>query len=323
MINPRAVVKRRSPTYAKARPLIGLLEMILAGRAYLRPNGDTMTQAFQQTATPDGSATTTLTRDEIQRATRTFADVGYVVFPNVVSKERLSHLRARIMEEFERSSGSGGLFSGGGLISGHLNCFPGEESRFAYRALEEHGIIDVIKSLFPRSLNAVRVGCNLNLPGSVAQHYHADGPFTEDFLIANVAVVDTDLANGAIDVLPRTHRKFYKFWRYAVERAYSLTKRIPMKQGDVLIRTSNLWHRGMPNQTTNARPMLAFTFGEKGAHLDDPFGADDGKITFKPNWYRTDFVGRLRERTFVAAPITYSAYRFARSLVGNKGYSDY
>jgi len=32
-------------------------------------------------------------------------------------------------------------------------------------------------------------------------------------------------------------------------------------------------------------------------------------------------VGQLRERTFVAAPITYSAYRFVRSLVGNKGYA--
>ena len=29
----------------------------------------------------------------------------------------------------------------------------------------------------------------------------------------------------------------------------------------------------------------------------------------------------LRERAYVAAPITYSAYRFARSLYGNKGYS--
>jgi hypothetical protein len=31
-------------------------------------------------------------------------------------------------------------------------------------------------------------------------------------------------------------------------------------------------------------------------------------------------LGRLRERTTVHAPITYAAYRFARSLIGNKGY---
>ena len=42
-----------------------------------------------------------------------------------------------------------------------------------------------------------------------------DGLYLKDFLICNVAVVDTDLANGAIDVLPGTNREFYKFWRYA------------------------------------------------------------------------------------------------------------
>ena len=48
------------------------------------------------------------------------------------------------------------------------------------------------------------------------QHYHSDGLYMEEFLICNVAVVDTDLENGAIDVLPGTNREFYKFWRYAV-----------------------------------------------------------------------------------------------------------
>ena len=57
---------------------------------------------------------------------------------------------------------------------------------------------------------------NFNLPGSVAQHYHMDGLYPEEFLICNIAVVDTDLVNGAIDVLPGTNREFYKFWRYAL-----------------------------------------------------------------------------------------------------------
>jgi hypothetical protein len=68
--------------------------------------------------------------------------------------------------------------------------------------------------------------------------------------------------------------------------------------------------------------MLAFTFvkGRDEREPRDPFQVDDGKITFHPNWFRPNFLGRLRERTFVAAPSTYSAYRFVRSLVGNKGY---
>jgi hypothetical protein len=76
----------------------------------------------------------------------------------------------------------------------------------------------------------------------------------------------------------------------------------------------------MPNRSSKARPMLSVTIGERSAPPSDPF---DGDIRFHANWYRTDRLGALRERVFVAAPISYSAYRFAKSLRGDKGYSSY
>ena len=93
-----------------------------------------------------------------------------------------------------------------------------------------------------------------------------------------------------------------------------------MKQGDILVRTSNVWHRGMPNRTSVARPMLALTWEDGGSIHDDPFAVEDGKILFRPNWFRPTRLGRLRERIFVNVPISYSAYRFVASLYGNKGY---
>jgi hypothetical protein len=66
--------------------------------------------------------------------------------------------------------------------------------------------------------------------------------------------------------------------------------------------------------------MIAFTW-EKGGPEQDGFARDGGKIAFHPNWYYPTFLGRLRERAFVAAPFTYNAYRFMRSLVGTKGYA--
>ena len=258
---------------------------------------------------------------DLEALKRTFAEEGYVIFKNVVSKERLAQLRDRLQQEFDRAKTSGGLFSGGGLISGHLNCFPGEESRFVYESLEQHGIIDVVKALFPKATRLPNVGCNFNLPHSVAQHYHMDRNFLDHFIIANVAVVDTDLTNGAIDLVPGTHKKFYKFWRFAVERPHRASKRISMNQGDVMVRDSNVWHRGMPNHTELARPMLAFTWEDGGTTQGDPFQQESGKIVFRQNWYRPTRLGRLRERTFVTAPITYSAYRFVSSLLdGTKGY---
>ena len=278
-----------------------------------------MTLAANQLG-PETQQPRRLSPSEAQALQKTFEAQGYAVLENVVSKERLAALAAQIREEFDRARSGGALFSGGGLMAGHLNCFPGAGSRFAYDALLDAGVVDLIRQIMPKAAGQPNVGCNFNLPGSVTQHYHVDRPYTWDFMIANVAVVDTEIANGAIELAPGSHRKFYKFWRFAIERPHRNAVRVPMKQGDVLIRTSNLWHRGMPNLTGVARPMLAFTWEDGGSTQPDPFGVEGGKIAFRPNWYRPNLLGRLRERTFIAAPITYSAYRFARSLFGTKGY---
>jgi ectoine hydroxylase-related dioxygenase (phytanoyl-CoA dioxygenase family) len=159
------------------------------------------------------------------------------------------------------------------------------------------------------------------MPHSVAQHYHADRNYLDHFMIVNVAVVDTTIQNGAIDMIPGTHKKFYKYWKFALEGVARKSLRIEMKRGDVLVRTSNVWHRGMPNFTDVPRPMLAFTWEDGGSKHADPFQIDGGKIAFKQNWYRPTAMGRLRERIYVAAPVTYSAYRVATSLFdGSKGY---
>jgi hypothetical protein len=279
-----------------------------------------VSQVAESVVSTKGSASASAPLSNPEALKRAFAEDGYLIFRNVVSPERLTALHKLLSHEFESARTSGKLFSGGGLISGHLNCFPGEASRFAYEALEAHGIIDLVKELFPKATRMPNVGCNFNLPKSVAQHYHADRNFLDHFMIANVAVVDTTIENGAIDMLPGTHKKFYKFWRFAVERVSRRSTRIEMKQGDVLIRTSNVWHRGMPNFTAAPRPMIAFTWEDGGSTQPDPFKVEGGNIVFRQNWYRPTAIGRLRERTFVAAPITYSAFRFVTSLYGTKGY---
>jgi hypothetical protein len=244
---------------------------------------------------------------------------GYVVIRSVVPREPLAQLSQQLAEAYEHSD----KFQGGGTITGHLNCFPGRTTRFIYDALVEHGIVEAVRDLRPHESNAVRATMNYNLPGSVAQHYHMDGLYTDDFLICNIAVVDTTIANGAIDVLPGTNREFLPFWKYAVSRTYRLSTRIEMDQGDVLIRKSTLWHRGMPNRSPWPRPMMSLTFGEECAPDSDPFSTFDGDITFFPNWYSTSRLGVLRERTYAALPVTYAAYRFVKSLHGNRGYDHY
>jgi hypothetical protein len=261
---------------------------------------------------------------DIERCREHLDEDGYVVIPGVVSPERLDQLGRELRMEYEQARSSGTLFKGGGTLTGHLNCFPGARSRFVYDELEAAGVVDLVKATRPDIVDKVRATMNFNLPGSVAQHYHADDLYTEEFLICNVAVVDTTEVNGALDVLPGTHKRFYKFWRYALERKYRLSTRVPLRRGDAVLRKSTLWHRGMPNRSSEPRPMMAITFGERWSHDgDDPFAVNDGVAYFFPNWYSTSRLGELRERVYVKAPITYSTYRFVRSLYGNKGYSSW
>jgi hypothetical protein len=95
-------------------------------------------------------------------------------------------------------------------------------------------------------------------------------------------------------------------------------KRVITNRGDVVVRSSNVWHRGMTNETNVPRPMLAFTWEDGGNLAPDPFAFNNGKIRFLPNWFKLTPMGRLRERLFVKVPATYTALRFARSLVDSK-----
>jgi hypothetical protein len=259
-----------------------------------------------------------LTESEIERLQQSFASDGCFVIRDVISPERLAELHKALLEEFTAASRSGELFSGGGLVSGHLNCFPGAGARFIYDTLQERGIIDFIKRLNPTVVRMPNVGCNFNLPGSHTQHYHTDRPFTREFMIANVAVVDTVIENGAIDVIPGTHKRFYKYTQFVLERPYRNSIRVPMNRGDLLVRSSNVWHRGMPNRTSFPRPMFSLTWEDGGSNHEDPFAAEGGKIRFHPNWFKPTRLGRLREQVFVKVPIVYSALRFARSVYENE-----
>jgi hypothetical protein len=264
------------------------------------------------------SAPGKLTAGEIAAAKQAYARDGYFILRNLVAPEPLAGLHQSLSKEFDRVTASGEMFSGGGLMSGHLNCFPGAGARSIYETLQERGVIDLVRELHPNATRMPNVGCNFNLPGSHTQHWHLDRPFNRDFMIINVTVVDTTAENGATDVIPGSHQRFYKYTHFVLRGVARNNKRVVTNRGDVVVRSSNVWHRGMTNATAVPRPMLAFTWEDGGSNEVDPFSANGGKIRFLPNWFKLTPMGRLRERLFVKVPFTYSALRFARSLVDSE-----
>jgi hypothetical protein len=255
----------------------------------------------------------TLSAQQVEELARAYDSDGYVVLRDVVSRERLLGLRDALLDEFARTKSAGQLFEGGGMFSGHLNCFPGQVSRFVFESLQDQGVIDLARKLSPQAVRLPNVGCNMNLPGSSAQNNHIDGYAATAFIIINVAAVDTDESNGAMELTPGSHKRDYKYWEFVLARRPA--RRMHMKAGDVVLRSSALWHRGMPNHSAAIRPMLGFTWEDGGSKLTDPYSVHDGKIRFLFNRYNNDLSGQLRERAFAKFPKVGSGYLFVRSLL--------
>src|SRR5262245_21864643 len=127
----------------------------------------------------------------VDEYSRIFREQGYLVLRQVVPADLLARLHDELVAEFSRAKDAGELFAGGGMISGHLNCFPGVQSRFVYCALEDAGVVALVRQLSPQAVRLPNIGCNFNLPSSSAQNHHIDGYAEGAFMIVNVGVVPT------------------------------------------------------------------------------------------------------------------------------------
>jgi ectoine hydroxylase-related dioxygenase (phytanoyl-CoA dioxygenase family) len=86
-------------------------------------------------------------------------------------------------------------------------------------------------------------------------------------LVVNVLPVDVSPANGSTEIWPGTHRDTSVVIQHgdikvSAERLEAQRKIQPelqytAKAGSVVIRDMRLWHAGMPNPSTQPRPMIA------------------------------------------------------------------
>jgi ectoine hydroxylase-related dioxygenase (phytanoyl-CoA dioxygenase family) len=178
-------------------------------------------------------------------------------------------------------------------------------------------VISLLDQLVGKPVVLNGVGCNLNLPGSRVQHYHIDGEYEPDVLVVNIALVDTNLENGAIDLVPGSSKKFYRYYDFVTEGLARTGTRCSMRRGDVLIRSAAVWHRGMPNLTAVPRPMMALGYQPPATvrARSANFSAHGGRVTFTPNFYDTSIKGRAKEFMFVRVPFVHSTLRFVKSMM--------
>ena len=223
-----------------------------------------------------------------------FEKDGFIILRNFIKDENFNSLCEKVKKEVLLEFNK--LKKTGGSLMGNLNISPGVYSKKNLSAF------DIIS------------GGNLNFQYKYNQHFHTDSKFENSFLIVNVVTEDIYESNGPLEVLPGTQKERLPYWKIIFKKGL----RIFAKKGDLIIRTSNLWHRGTKNISRNPRLLLAYTFQERKG--------ENGKLEFEKNkdlkilnnLFKSNIKGILKENFYTRFSYLYKSFRLLRSIFTNK-----
>lgn len=216
-----------------------------------------------------------MAEEHLQAAKRAMAEDGFVILNSVVDLDHIALLREKMLADIEtilHREETPYQFT-----TGHIQHDPPPFPPYLFRdvLVNDMAIAVSVAVLGPRPKNAFYSG-NTNLPGSGTQPVHVDlgqlWPNLEKAhppyaLVINVPVVDMDESNGSTEIWPGTHldttmsveQETLRLPEETLERRRAVCPPIQprVKAGSILIRDMRLWHRGMPNRSDRARPMIA------------------------------------------------------------------
>ena len=161
-------------------------------------------------------------------------------------------------------------------------------------------VISVTSSVLGPGVKNVMYGGNTALPGDERQPVHSDvghlwpiesleTPHPPAQLVINVLTVDVSPENGATEIWPGTHRELGVGVGDDIKIAPDLLERrraiLPpfqptFRRGSVLIRDIRLWHAGMPNRTSEPRPMIAMIHASAWLETGNPLLFPTGTESF-------------------------------------------
>jgi ectoine hydroxylase-related dioxygenase (phytanoyl-CoA dioxygenase family) len=124
--------------------------------------------------------------------------------------------------------------------------------------------LPAVKKILGEDCDCIYTGVMLSMPGSMHQPWHQDGPHLSQHrhlpahcLNVFVPLVDLTVANGPTEFVPTTHL-FGEFEAPRNPVAVCATA------GDAVFMDYRIRHRGLGNNSTEARPLLYITYAKKG-----------------------------------------------------------
>ena len=200
---------------------------------------------------------------------------GLVILEQAVPTDVLASLRTRMDEDTEALLAFQAARGGNPRARGHLQQGPPPFAPYVSLGVTANPFaIAVSKHILGEGAYLAFYNGNTNLPGSVYQAVHLDQPHLWSpahgdaappySLIVNISPMDCHAGNGAVELWPGSHRVMDAYEGNHVppdlleaRRPHSPPVRGETRAGDITIRDSRLWHRGVPNLSDEARHMVA------------------------------------------------------------------
>lgn len=153
----------------------------------------------------------------------------------------------------------------------HFLPMPFEPPCFAPEFFFDAEVLSIVRGAMDQRVVADQWGCDIPLPGSQYQNFHADyqRPLFEEaprlslppyMLVVSFGLVPITPAHGPIEIARGTHRMVREAAMESVARAESELLAIPLEIGDVLIRHPWTLHRGTPNTTDTPRALVTVRY---------------------------------------------------------------
>jgi ectoine hydroxylase-related dioxygenase (phytanoyl-CoA dioxygenase family) len=196
---------------------------------------------------------------------------GVLVLDQIVDHSPLDFLKARMDRDSVELLAFCDSIGGNPRDRGHLQQGPPPMAPYVFPDYVANPLIcDALHTILGDGAYCEFYNGNTNCPGSTHQQLHLDAmhaPSTDEVaaltsaVVVNVVPQDVDERNGAVELWPGTHRIVVPTPvpddEIATRRAMSAPVRGVIRKGDVLLRDSRLWHRGVPNPSREYRHMIA------------------------------------------------------------------
>jgi hypothetical protein len=247
-----------------------------------------------------------------------FEKDGYIKLSNLIDSEVFDRLSEQIIFETNKFYNENlvRIKELGGYLTGNLELLPDKKITDIWNIICDKSFQGTFKHITGKEISKFDVKCsgNIVLPNKGFQHFHMDGPLRSNKIILNIAIHEIDLMNAPTQVVPGSHNRKIKYWKFYLSEIFKEKVLIKMNKGDIIIRNHSIWHRGTKNKSKNLRILLLFVLSEKSK--DKNFKQKIYKnLTIGENQFKSTYWQKLKEVVSIYLSPFYIFYRIVTSLI--------